>query len=114
VQEIQAEWIKCCLAWMSNHSYSRIEASRGAEVEWRNLVQYKSSLTLLGKARSWYNGANIPGKPVEQLNFIGGIPFYDTLCREKAERGYEGFAFKVSDKGKAESNELKGFASAKA
>ncbi|KAK7054364.1 hypothetical protein VNI00_003558 [Paramarasmius palmivorus] len=86
------------------HSYSRIEASRGAEVEWRNLVQYKSSLTLLGKARSWYNGANIPGKPVEQLNFIGGIPFYDTLCREKAERNYEGFAFK----------ETKEFASANA
>lgn len=31
---------------------------------------------------SWYLGANIPGKPKEQLNYVGGIPPYMKACRE--------------------------------
>ncbi|KAK7054362.1 hypothetical protein VNI00_003556 [Paramarasmius palmivorus] len=92
--EIQAEWIKNCLSYMRSKSYSRIETSHSAEVDWRNLVLHIDNLTLMSKTRSWWNGANIPGKPVEQLNFAGGIPLYGKLCKEKAEKEYEGFTFK--------------------
>ncbi|KAI3621181.1 cyclohexanone monooxygenase [Moniliophthora roreri] len=117
--EVQGDWIKECLAYMKANNLSRIEASRAAEVEWRNLALANASLSLLGKAKSWYTGANIPGKPIEQLNLVGGIPFYDAICREKAAKRYEGFAFS-SDKSigsgqeSKESKEVNGFATANA
>ncbi|KAL0578187.1 hypothetical protein V5O48_003818 [Marasmius crinis-equi] len=89
--EIQGDWITACIKHMTESGLTRIEATREAEEEWRNMVMHNSSMALFHKAKSWYNGSNIPGKPVEQLNFVGGIPLYDQLCRDKAEKGYEGF-----------------------
>jgi hypothetical protein len=46
--------------------------------------------TLYPKANGWYNGANIPGKRVEPMNFTGGIPLYcETLCKS-LENGFQG------------------------
>jgi len=39
---------------------------------------------------SWYMGANIPGKPREQLNFPGGFPMYEKECRNALD-GWKGF-----------------------
>ncbi|KAL0061820.1 hypothetical protein AAF712_011338 [Marasmius tenuissimus] len=89
--EIQGDWVTACIKHMMDKGLTRIEATREAEEGWRKMVLHNSSLGLFHKAKSWYNGSNIPGKPVEQLNFVGGIPLYDTLCRDKAEKGYEGF-----------------------
>ena len=80
-----------CIQHMMAKGLTRIQATREAEQGWRDMVMHHSSLALFHKAKSWYTGSNIPGKPVEQLNFSGGIPLYDTLCRDKAEKGYEGF-----------------------
>ena len=40
----------------------------------------------------WYMGDNIPGKPRESLNFLGGVPFYWKQCVDSAKKGYAGFA----------------------
>jgi hypothetical protein len=48
---------------------------------------------LWSKAKSWYNGSNIPGKVVETLNFTGGLPLYINMCNESMEKGYDGFVF---------------------
>lgn len=39
---------------------------------------------------SWYMGANIPGKPREQLSYLGGVEEYELECR-KALENLEGF-----------------------
>lgn len=39
---------------------------------------------------SWYMGANIPGKPREQLNYLGGVEEYEVECH-KALENLEGF-----------------------
>ena len=38
-----------------------------------------------------YMGANIPGKPREQLNYAGGIPLYTKECQEILDNGFAGF-----------------------
>ncbi len=40
---------------------------------------------------SWYNGANIEGKPRVFLPYVGGLPQYMERCNEVAAQGYEGF-----------------------
>ncbi|KAJ8081042.1 hypothetical protein PM082_017882 [Marasmius tenuissimus] len=89
--EIQGDWITACIEHLLIKGLTRIEATREAEKIWRDMVMHNSSMALFDKAKGWYNGANIPGKHVEQLNFVGGVSLYADLCREKAEKGYQGF-----------------------
>ncbi|KAF9254218.1 cyclohexanone monooxygenase [Marasmius fiardii PR-910] len=91
--ELQGDWLIACIEHMLDNRFTHIEASPKAEEEWRNRVLSDSSKFLFDKAKSYYTGANIPGKHVEQLNFCGGIPAYDSLCRAEAETGYRGFVF---------------------
>ncbi|KAF5336266.1 hypothetical protein D9758_016052 [Tetrapyrgos nigripes] len=98
--EIQADWINRCIQYMTDNKLTRIEATREAEQEWRDLNMSVAGGTLLGKAKSWYNGSNIPGKPVEPLNFAGGIPYYKSALQEREDQGYKGFILLGSPDGK--------------
>lgn len=67
----------------------------------------EASSRLFSSAKSWYMGANIPGKPVEILMYTGklfillaylcpkestgGAAKYTRICQEVADKGYEGF-----------------------
>ena len=90
--ELQGDWIVRLLDHLRHHNYTRVEATAAAEEAWRAQVLGLAEATLFPRADSWYLGANIPGKPREILAFAGGLPAYLAMCRESAERGYEGFA----------------------
>jgi hypothetical protein len=47
--------------------------------------------TLFPKAKSWYMGANIPGKPLQSLNYPGGLPLYRQKFAEVKENDFAGF-----------------------
>ncbi|KAG7087479.1 hypothetical protein E1B28_013442 [Marasmius oreades] len=96
--EIQGDWLAACIGHMLSNGLTRIETTRKAEEDWRNLVLDISTKGLLHKAKSWWMGANIPGKPIEQLNFLGGIPLYHSLCQSDAEKGYGTFVLSSIDK----------------
>ena len=53
-----------------------LDPTKEAEEEWRKHVTELSDKTLFPGTSSWYMGANVPGKPREQLNFAGGMPLY--------------------------------------
>ncbi|KAK7457003.1 hypothetical protein VKT23_010306 [Stygiomarasmius scandens] len=89
--EIQCDWITNCIEYLKNNRITRIEVTREAEDEWRDLVMSVAGGTLFSKAESWWNGANIPGKPVEPLYFAGGIPYYDSILQEQEKNGYADF-----------------------
>ncbi|KAK7054357.1 hypothetical protein VNI00_003551 [Paramarasmius palmivorus] len=89
--EIQGNWIIDCIKHMIDNSLSSIEPTREAEEAWRSLVLEMWDLTLIRKGRSWWNGANVPGKVVEPLSLSMGINDYGKLCKEKAINNYEGF-----------------------
>lgn len=44
-----------------------------------------------------YMGANIPGKPREQLNYAGGFPAYERECTGVLDGGFQGFKVVVGE-----------------
>ncbi|KAH9234480.1 hypothetical protein K456DRAFT_1948122 [Colletotrichum gloeosporioides 23] len=81
--EQQVEFITDFIAKLRNENVKSIEPRREAEEQWKELILSMNEATLFRKNdSSWYLGANIPGKPREQLNYVGGIPPYMKACRE--------------------------------
>ncbi|KAF2473102.1 FAD/NAD(P)-binding domain-containing protein [Lindgomyces ingoldianus] len=89
--ECQGDWIVDAMKKLKDEDIKYIDPSKEAEESWRQKVTELSDKTLFPGTSSWYMGANIPGKPREQLNFAGGIPLYEKECREALNNGFEGF-----------------------
>jgi cation diffusion facilitator CzcD-associated flavoprotein CzcO len=89
--ETQGEWIVKCLRYLRREGFTRIEADATAETEWREHVLQMGTIGLFHEAKSWYFGANIPGKPVEALNYMAGMPAYRQRINASADNDYEGF-----------------------
>ena len=68
-----------------------IEARSDAQENWVQHVRDVAAGTLFPKAKSWYMGANIQGKPQVFLPYIGGLGNYTRLCDEIATDNYRGF-----------------------
>ncbi|OXA45116.1 baeyer-Villiger monooxygenase [Folsomia candida] len=92
--EIQADWMIDLMVDMRAKKRTRVEAEKGAEDDWVAMVRHIWEISLFWKAESWYQGANIPGKRKEALNFAGGIPAYRKALGECKDEGYKGLQFK--------------------
>ena len=68
-----------------------IEATAKAEDAWVAHVNEVANATLYPLAKSWYTGANIPGKPRIFMPYVGGVGAYRKHCDDVAARNYEGF-----------------------
>jgi cyclohexanone monooxygenase len=91
VAEIQGDWIVGLLETIKRHHHTKIEASRAAEEKWRKINNGVTAETLMVKSKTWYMGDNVPGKPREALNYMGGLSSYEDYLRACAAGGYEGF-----------------------
>ena len=80
--EVQADWIVQAIEKQKQDGIKTIDPTKEAEEEWRQKVTEISDKTLFPGTSSWYMGANIPGKPREQLNYAGGIPMYHKECQD--------------------------------
>lgn len=89
--EYQGDLLIELMTHLRDKKVTRIEALPAAQEEWRKLIADFWAGTLFPKAKSWYQGVNIPGKPVESLNFPLGLPTYLAKFKESAENGYSGF-----------------------
>jgi len=89
--EMQGSWIIECLKYMRENNVASINPTREAEEWWRAHVNEVAEKSLFPQADSWYFGANIPGKPREALNYMGGLPTYREKCWDSARNGYSGF-----------------------
>ncbi|HXK32866.1 MAG TPA: NAD(P)/FAD-dependent oxidoreductase [Dehalococcoidia bacterium] len=90
--EQHVDWITDCLEYMHEHGHRTIEATTEAQDAWVEHVNQVANMTLFPRAKSWYMGANIEGKPRVFMPYIGGLNLYTQKCDEVAARGYEGFA----------------------
>lgn len=88
--EAQGNWIINAIQKIKDENVKSINATKDAEEQWRQKVQDLSAKSLFHSVNSWYMGANIPGKPREQLNYSGGIPAYEAECG-KSLNNWEGF-----------------------
>ncbi|KAI8154144.1 Cyclohexanone 1,2-monooxygenase [Colletotrichum sp. SAR 10_70] len=83
--ETQGSWIVDAIVKIDGSGLRYIEPTPEAEKEWKDKVNALSDRTLHPLTDSWYMGANIPGKPREQLNYLGGLDFYERECRMTLE-----------------------------
>jgi cyclohexanone monooxygenase len=90
--EQHVDWIADCIAYLRTHDRLTIEATGEAEEAWVAHVNEVGNATLYPRARSWYTGANIPGKPRIFMPYIGGVGVYRQKCEEVAANGYAGFS----------------------
>ncbi|MBR0900487.1 NAD(P)/FAD-dependent oxidoreductase [Bradyrhizobium tropiciagri] len=90
--ENHVEWITTCLAGMRAKGQTRIEPEPDAERAWMAHVADAASRTLYPKANSWYQGANIAGKPRVFMPYVG--QGYRHRIAQIAQRGYEGFVLR--------------------
>jgi cyclohexanone monooxygenase len=89
--EQHVDWIAACLAHMRAHDQRTIEATPEAEAAWVDHTNEVGNMTLYPRAKSWYTGANVPGKPRIFMPYIGGVGMYREKCDAVAAAGYEGF-----------------------
>lgn len=87
----QTEWITGCIKAMRDRGATVIEPSAEGEDAWVAHHDAIANATLIAKTNSWYNGANVPGKPRRVLSYTGGVGTYRAKCQEIADKGYEGF-----------------------
>ncbi|MCC8977754.1 flavin-containing monooxygenase [Bradyrhizobium acaciae] len=90
--ENHVEWITACLGSMRAKGLTRIEPERDAERAWMAHVADAASRTLYPKANSWYQGANIAGKPRVFMPYVG--QGYRHRIAQIAQRNYEGFVLR--------------------
>jgi cyclohexanone monooxygenase len=90
--EQHVEWVTDFLKSARAMGKSRIEATPEAESAWNAKCTELVAQTFYPEAKSWYMGANVPGKPRKMLAFVGGVGTYREICREVAAKGYEGFS----------------------
>ena len=89
--ELQGERIVEMIEFMHKGGFTRFEATTEADRAWRQHTDEIANLTLFPRAKSWYMGTNVAGKPPQLLNYPGGLPLYLQKWAEVKAGGYCGF-----------------------
>lgn len=67
--QVQAEWVNKTIKELEQNKITRFEAKPELEDDWCRRLKEAWDASLFPLAKSWYQGANIPGKRVEPLNW---------------------------------------------
>jgi cyclohexanone monooxygenase len=92
--EQHVDWLAELIAHAEKLQVSTIEATRQAESGWVAEVNSRAEATLYPRAKSYYMGDEIPGKPRVFTPYVGGVRAYRRICEEVAADGYRGFALR--------------------
>jgi cation diffusion facilitator CzcD-associated flavoprotein CzcO len=76
VHEAQVNWIADAIKHTIDSGAQTLEPTQKAEDDWMELCDAGAAMTLFPRVNSWINGANIPGKPVVNYFFMGGMAAY--------------------------------------
>ncbi|GAA4558775.1 NAD(P)/FAD-dependent oxidoreductase [Pseudonocardia xishanensis] len=89
--EQHVEWITDCIGYLRDNGVGTIETTPESDETWADHVDEVGGQTLYVRAKSWYTGENVPGKPRRFLPYAGGLDRYRDRCDEIAAKGYDGF-----------------------
>ena len=92
--EEQIDWLATLLNTMDDRGIIEYEADAQAEIDWVRHVNERARETLYLATDSYYNGAEIAGKPRVFMPYSGGIRGYRRLLHQCAESGYAGFTLR--------------------
>jgi cation diffusion facilitator CzcD-associated flavoprotein CzcO len=91
--ERQGDMVAEFLGSLKERGITRFESTEEVEQEWRTHVDDLFVNSLFPKAKSWYWGANVPGKTPQMLNYSGGLPAYLGKWEEIKNNDYAGYEF---------------------
>ncbi len=94
--EQHVDWLADLLDHVAEIGAEEIEADGEAQQEWVREVNSRAEATLYPRARSYYMGDEIPGKPRVFTPFVGGVRGYRRICDKVAADGYTGLHLRVS------------------
>jgi len=89
--EIVGDWITNCLIYLRDNSINRIEATKKSEENWGEHLRATTKHLLMIHTKSWYLGANIPGKVNELLVYPLGLPAYKEKALNCLKNNLQGF-----------------------
>jgi cyclohexanone monooxygenase len=99
--EEQIDWLADLLKTMDESGLVEFEASPEAERAWVDHVNERVKETLYMTTNSFYNGAEVAGKPRVFMPYSGGVRGYRRILRKCAQDGYSGFALRAAPAAKA-------------
>jgi cation diffusion facilitator CzcD-associated flavoprotein CzcO len=88
--EQHVDWLAALLAHLQEHGLDTVDATPEAEDDWVAHVNARAQETLYPKARSYYMGDDVPGKPRVFMPYSGGVRGYRRILERVATNGYEG------------------------
>ena len=92
--EEQLDWLAALIGTMDAERIVEFEATHQAEQAWVVHVNERAKETLYLSTPSYYNGAEIAGKPRVFMPYSGGVRGYRRILQKCAAQGYAGFALR--------------------
>ena len=90
--EEQIDWFARLIGSMDERGQGVIEADEKAESDWVAHVNERARETLYMTTNSYYNGAEVSGKPRVFMPYSGGVGGYRRILETCAAEGYPGFS----------------------
>jgi cyclohexanone monooxygenase len=95
--EQHVDWVAGLLTEMCERGATVVDADPAAEVRWVSHVNERAAATLYPKARSYYMGDEIPGKPRVFMPYSGGVRGYRRIMEKVVADGYDGLLTSSAD-----------------
>ncbi len=99
--QLGAQWLQRAIRWAEENGVERLEATPESEQWWAGEVERAGRSTVMysegKKAKAWFLGENVPGKPETFLVYMGGGQVYQEFCRKAEENGYRDFLASSAD-----------------
>ena len=91
--EEQIDWMAAFVEHMKANRQTIFEVQPDAEKEWGHHINERVKETLYLSTDSYYNGAEVKGKPRVFMPYSGGVRGYRRILHKCAAEGYTGFSF---------------------
>jgi cyclohexanone monooxygenase len=85
------DWIAALLDQLRRTGKTEFEVSPEAEKRWVEHVNARAEETLYPKARSYYMGDEVAGKPRGFMPYSGGVRGYRRILEKVVANDYDGF-----------------------
>ncbi len=95
--EQHVDWLAELLVTLRNRDQDLVEATPQAQDRWVAHANERANETLYPRARSYYMGDEMPGKPRVFMLYSGGVRGYRRILEKVADGGYEGLTMSRSD-----------------
>ncbi|WP_019877549.1 flavin-containing monooxygenase [Sporichthya polymorpha] len=92
--ELHVDWLADLFEDMDARGATRVEVEPQAQRDWTRHLLRRAEQTLYPKARSYYMGDDVPGKPRVFMLYTGGLRDYRDVISKCAADGYPGYSFR--------------------